>query len=127
MPLLDFDFDFDFDWLRCCDRYITTAIKFIPLTRRGSRGGETGEFSPPPPLFLSPLLSFLFLIPQILIGSNTLLQKFTPHFKILDPRLLTADCFKYCTRTKMAALNFGGLQETHTQTVHVLGQKFTSE
>ena len=44
-----------------------------------------GEFSPP--LFLSPLLSFLFLIPQILIGSNTLLQKFTPHFKILDPRL----------------------------------------
>ena len=50
-----------------------------------------GEFSPPPPLFfLSPLLSFLFffLIPQILIGSITLLQKFTPHFKILDPRLL---------------------------------------
>ena len=45
-----------------------------------------GEFSPP--LFLSPLLSFLFLIPQILIGSNTLLQKFTPHFKILDPRLV---------------------------------------
>ena len=44
-----------------------------------------GEFSPP--LFLSPLLSFLFLIPQMLIGSNTLLQKFTPHFKILDPRL----------------------------------------
>ena len=39
------------------------------------------------PLFLSPLLSFLLLIPQILIGSNTLLQKFTPHFKILDPRL----------------------------------------
>ena len=53
------------------------------VVRRGSRGGEMGEFSPPP-LFLSPLLSF-FLIPQILIGSNTLLQKFTPHFKILDP------------------------------------------
>ena len=35
--------------------------------RRGSRGGEMGEFSPP--LFLSPLLSF-FLIPQILT-SNT--------------------------------------------------------
>ena len=31
--------------------------------RRGSREGETGEFSPP--LFLSPLL-FFFLIPQIL-------------------------------------------------------------
>ena len=25
---------------------------------RESRGGEMGEFSPPPPLFLSPLLSF---------------------------------------------------------------------
>ena len=34
--------------------------------RRGSRGGEMGEFSPPPPLFLSPLLSFFFIIPQIL-------------------------------------------------------------
>ena len=45
------------------------------------------NFHPPlPPLFLSPLLCF-FLIPQILIGSITLLQKFTPHFKILDPRL----------------------------------------
>ena len=44
-----------------------------------------GEFSLP--LFLRPLLSF-FLIPQILISCITLLQKFTPHFKILDPRLL---------------------------------------
>ena len=44
-----------------------------------------GEF-PPPPLFLSTLLSF-FLIPQILIGSITLLQKFTPNFKILDLHL----------------------------------------
>ena len=44
------------------------------------------------PLFLSPLLSiFFFLIPQILIGSNTLLQKFTPHFKILDPRLYSEE------------------------------------
>ena len=47
-----------------------------------------GEFSSP--LFLSPLLSFFFfLIPQILISSITLLQKFTTHFKILDPRLAT--------------------------------------
>ena len=52
--------------------------------RGGSRGGETGEFSPP--FFWAPLFLF-FLIPQILIGSITLLQKFTPHFKILDPRL----------------------------------------
>ena len=36
------------------------------------------------PIF--PSFSF-FLIPQILIGSITLSQKFTPHFKILDPRL----------------------------------------
>ena len=44
-----------------------------------------GEFSPPfsePPSFF-----FFFLIPQTLIGSIILLQKFTPHFKILDPRL----------------------------------------
>ena len=30
----------------------------LVLIRRGSRGGEKGECSPPPPLFLSPLLSF---------------------------------------------------------------------
>ena len=50
-----------------------------------------GEFSPPPPLlFLSPLLffSFFFLSPQPGFGSITLLQKFTPHFKILDPRVI---------------------------------------
>ena len=27
----------------------------------------------------------------------------------------------------MAALNFGGLQETRTQALHVIGQKFTTE
>ena len=42
--------------------------------------------------FLFPLLSFFFLIPQILIASITLLQKFTPHFKILDPRLKWRIC-----------------------------------
>ena len=60
-----------------------------------------GEFSPP--LFLSPLLSFLFLIPQILIGSNTLLQKFTPHFKILDPRLYINLEFRQMTLFKNTA------------------------
>ena len=59
-----------------------------------------GEFSPP--FFLSPLLFFFFLISQILMhrpqtpqpgfGSITLLQKFTPHFKILDPRLIMLVC-----------------------------------
>ena len=57
-----------------------------------------GEFSPP--LFLSPLLSFLFLIPQILIGSNTLLQKFTPYFKILDPRLRLYDATQHVHNLK---------------------------
>ena len=56
-----------------------------------------GEFSTPPPPFSEPPSFFFFLIPQILMhrpqtpqpgfGSITLLQKFTPHFKILDPRL----------------------------------------
>ena len=59
--------------------------------RRGSRGGEMGEFSPPlpPSLFIFRAPFFLHR-PQILqpgFGSITLLQKFTPHFKILDPRL----------------------------------------
>ena len=46
------------------------------------------NFHPP---FSEPPSFFFFLIPQTLIGSNTLLQKFTPHFKILDPRLLGID------------------------------------
>ena len=49
-----------------------------------------GEFSPPPsPLFLSPSSIMLMDRPQTPhpgFGSITLLQKFTPHFKILDPR-----------------------------------------
>ena len=66
--------------------YSYSALAYCIRLRRGSRGGEMGEFSPP--LFLSPLLSFFFLIPQIMIGSITLLQQFTPYFKILDPRLV---------------------------------------
>ena len=61
-------------------------VTVLHNTRRGSRGGEMAEFSPP--FFWTPFFLF-FLIPQILIGSNTLLQKFTPHFKILDLRLNT--------------------------------------
>ena len=44
---------------------------------------------PPPPHFFWALCFLFSLIPQILIGSITLLQKITPHFKILDPRLLS--------------------------------------
>ena len=58
--------------------------------RRGSRGGEMGEFSPPPPPFLSPSSIMLMhrpQTPQLGFGSLTLLQKFTLHFKILNPRL----------------------------------------
>ena len=66
--------------------------------RRGSRGGEMGEFSPP--FFWAP--SFFFFLsfkywpqtPQPGFGSIILLQIFTPHFKILDPRL----CW-WCSQT----------------------------
>ena len=72
-------------------------IMMTPLVaaiRRGSRGGEMGEFSPPPltpppPFFCAPCTELKHR-PQALqpgFGSITLLQKFTPHFKILDPRL----------------------------------------
>ena len=44
------------------------------------------NFHPIP--FSEPPSFFFFLIPQILIGSFTLLQNFTPHFKILNPRLI---------------------------------------
>ena len=51
-----------------------------------------GEFSPP--LFLSPSSIMLMHRPQTPqpgFGSITLLQKFTPHFKILDPHLKFQD------------------------------------
>ena len=66
-------------------------VPFCPLFRRGSRGGEMGEFSPPPPplFFLnhadaqtsntSTRLWFYYIITKI---------HPPPHFKILDPRLL---------------------------------------
>ena len=53
----------------------------------GADPGEVKRVNFHPPFSEPPCFFFLFLIPQILIGSNTLLQKFTPHFKILDPRL----------------------------------------
>ena len=56
------------------------------------------NFHPPfsePPCFFS-----FFLIPQILIGSNTLLQKFTPRFKILDPRLVCITWLQFCHKDK---------------------------
>ena len=62
------------------------------MCRRRSRGGEMGEFSPPffwAPFFLFFLsLKYWLQTPQPGFGSITLLQKFTPHFKILDPRLM---------------------------------------
>ena len=62
-------------------------------------GADPGEvkwvnFHPPPP-FSEPPSFFFFLslkyslqTPQPGFGSITILQKFTPHFKILDPRLV---------------------------------------
>ena len=67
-----------------------TVLDDWNLTINFLSGADPGEVKwgnfHPPPLSLSPLLSFSFyLIPGF--GSITLLQKFTPHFKILDPRL----------------------------------------
>ena len=49
-------------------RYISGSFHYfrVPLFRRRSRGGEMGEFSPPPPLFSDSPSFFFFLIPQIL-------------------------------------------------------------
>ena len=67
---------------------VNAELHKLYVCRRGSRGGEMGEFSLPPP-FSEPPFFFLFLIPQPGFGSITLLQKFTPpRFKILDPRLV---------------------------------------
>ena len=61
----------------------------LVLIRRGSRGGEMGECSPPPPpLFLSPLLSF-FSYPSNIDWIYYIITKNHPHFKILDPCLLS--------------------------------------
>jgi len=55
-----------------------------------------GEFSPP--LFSEPLSFFLLMhrpqTPQPGFDSITLLQKFTPHFKILDLRLKPHACIE---------------------------------
>ena len=55
-----------------------------------------GIFTPLPPFsFPKPPSFFFFLIPQTPqpgFRSLTLLQKFTPHFKILNPRLATWSC-----------------------------------
>ena len=62
-----------------------------------------GEFSPP--LSLSPLLSFFFFLsPQPGFDSITLLQKFTPHFKILDPRLRVSNLRNICKLVSISHL-----------------------
>ena len=98
--------------------------------RRGSRGGEMGEFSPPPPPFLlSSLLSFFVSLSlkyrnniwflrlrwrmcisddgfyqsiysfrahkHTVKNSPQKLQQFTPHFKILDPRVPLHYCLLF--------------------------------
>ena len=51
----------------CASRYTTQWLGYVDVMvlqgRRGSRGGEMGEFSPPPPFFWAPFF-FFFLIPQ---------------------------------------------------------------
>ena len=69
-------------------RLFSYFLDYDDSDRRGSRGGEMGEFSPPPPPFRAPFFFFFFLLsPQPGFGSTALLQKFTPYLKILDPRL----------------------------------------
>ena len=58
----------------------------IHIQDRNSPGADPGEvkrvnFHPPPSPFIWAPLFLFFLIPQILIGSNTLSQKFTPPFQ----------------------------------------------
>ena len=78
--------------LYCIANSFFTRRSILEECRRGSTGGEMGEFSLPffwAPFFLSFFL-FPFLIPYPL--SLTLLQKCTPHFKILDPPLECSLC-----------------------------------
>ena len=58
------------------------------LCRRGSRGGEMSEFSPPPLLFWAPFFLFFFSYPSTRLWFYYTITKIHPHFKILDPRLL---------------------------------------
>ena len=56
-------------------------------------GADPGEvkwvnFHPTPPPFSEPPFLHRPQTPQPGFGSFTLLHKFTPHFKILDPRLI---------------------------------------
>ena len=53
---------------------------------RGTNSGAD-PFSLPPPFFRVPFFLHRPQTPQPGFGSITLLQKFTPYFKILDPRL----------------------------------------
>ena len=60
--------------------------KIFSSGRRGSRGGETGEF--PPPFFWAPFFLFFFLYLKYWLVLIHYYKNSPPHFKILDPRLL---------------------------------------
>ena len=72
-----------FSSLMCSKKFAAMVL----LLKPGADPGEVKRVNFHPPFSEPPSFFFFFLIPQILIGSNTLLQKFTPHLKILDPRL----------------------------------------
>ena len=73
---------------------IHTISAMIVSCTSGADPGEVKRVNFHPP-FSEPPSFFFFLIPQILIGSNTLFQKFTPHLKILDPRLYMFQLMKF--------------------------------
>ena len=86
-----------------CEAFYKCTFSFSS----GADPGEVKRVNFHPPFSESPSF-FFYLIPQILIGSNTLLQKFTPHFKFLDPRLLL------CIVSYIVCIRFVDLQVKFT-------------
>ena len=78
--------------LLSCTKSNYTKAKMLkarfPFLHAGADPGEVKRVNFHHPFFWAPFFLFCFLsLKYCMIGSNTLLEKFTPHFKILDPRL----------------------------------------
>ena len=66
------------------------------------------NFHPPPPPFSEPPFLHRPQTPQPGFGSITLLQKFTPHFKILDPYLYLCLYLYFTVGNKLQRLRRNG-------------------